>query len=1063
MSTKVPTLIIGLGGIGSEIVERIELRTQNKEKNYKKYVRDNIQFVIMDTDESSIRERRKNGYEGYCVSLSGDVSVGKCLEWDDDARNNWFPADNIFKNKSIAEGAGQVRAISRLAFQRSIRIGALTPLHDAIESLFQQSISFTEQELKVILVSTVAGGTGSGVFLPLAMYLKDYMKNKYSASEVKIDTCLILPEILESLQSNRNERNNLYSNGYAALKEVSYFMYKTDNNIRDAVSIKLPKEYNEKLIKHTESPFDFCFLFGRLTRKKRMLGTLEVYKEAIERCIYTQFIGAYSEKFFSVEDNMLVSNINEVKKHKEELQANISGDNAENTSLNYEESNIVEDANNSKRVKEDKKEKNEPESGMENETRDYFVEKRKIVLSRFASASCFKVYYPYEEIVEYLSLSWGLDIVSREWRKYDEEIRLFKYGERKKIEMGISGVERSSSEEFLNSVKRMADKEDKLSQRIISCEKKEKNITRFVEQFEKCINESIEQELNLWNRIEDEKNYLEERKLSKKDIRAFLGYYSELEKEIERIKETVTTNIEYELIKLHENEEEWKETFLEFYCKEERNGEWKSPNEIRYILSGIVEELTKKYESKAVDLKYARAEFNKYIKRENEIGKSDEMLKDRKLWKGWLDKKHIEERLSEVYGHILVNSQKVLRAEVTTYCYSKLREHIDDILKNYEKYFDEYENTRYYFEKRISDLNERFNDCVHGVEWLVYTNEKCTEKMKEKMRQKRVYYEIGGKVSEWIYKFCGRKEREKKEKQEELMKNMWIELFEQNYKKEFDFNLFDAFANEAECEEANDDIDLYIMQRLEMAEKDFSASLLTACRKDDASNRAWCIFSPNLASGMSYNKVKNHYFRSAKAIRDDRELDVDKRSIIFYQNRYGIESFMVDFAANNPGHGNTFPIGAGYESYYDIINRITGQDEKATLTPHIDNTWHRREIMPDMDREMEIEYIKWTLKIIVVKMVYQDKILGQKSDKITISGNVIEECIWNMQEEREEYRNYLERLANKGIIASVKNEFNVKVIEYVNLESQKQNNTQYLKILKEAVKRAEEELTKEIN
>lgn len=1004
MSTRVPTLIIGLGGIGSEIVERIEIRTQNKKDTFfRNYIRDNIQFVIMDTDENSIRERRQSGYKGYFVTLSGDVSVGKCLEWDEDARIKWFPKDGIFKNKSIAEGAGQVRAVSRLAFQRAIRVGALEPLHKAIGALFRQSINNTNQELKIVLVSTIAGGTGSGVFLPLAMYLKEYMKNKYSGSGVKIDACLILPEVLESLKSNRNERNNLLSNGYAALKEVSYFMYRTDNKLDDNdVYIKLPNEDGNGETIHKDSPFDFCFLFGRLTEKKKEFENLEAYKKAVEQCIYTQFIGSYSGRFFSIEDNMLMANINEVK-HEEKTEG------------------------------------------------------RQIVLARFASAGCFKVYYPYKEIAEYLALSWGVDIMAKEWLKYDEEVRNFNCLQRKNAEAGIDVIEQTDAEAFVNAVKRVAEKEDNLAKEIMEREEEEKNAEKFVAQLERYINVNVEEEMYLWDEIRDEKRYLDSGMFTQNGLREFFNYYSKLEKNISVIREKVTTNIEYEVMKLHDNEDEWKDVFLEFYLKKKKRDEWRSPNEIRYILSEIVLQLTDKYESAAKELENARSELSRYIKREIDIEKSDIIIKERKVLSGRRDKKKIGKQISDIYEHILFSSEKVLRGEVCACCYSMMKSYVEDLLKNYQLYFEEYENMKYYYERRIQELEERFDNTVQGIEWLVCANRQCTEEMLKRMQQKNNYYQIGGEVSEWIYQYCSKcgdknGDYRLKSKQGELMKEMWADMFIRNYQDDFDFNLFDAFAKEAQYTGKHIDVDLYIIQQLERAEKEFSVPLVTACRKDVGTNAAWCIFSPTLAQGMSYATVKAHYFQNAKSVCDNNEMDADKRSIVFYQNRYGLEPFMIDFANSNQGEDNNFPIGGGYKAYHNMINHITGSTDKATLTPHIDNSWHKREIMRDMDREMQVQYLKWAIKsILIEKMLCKQNSMDNEPK---LDNAAIEKRIWNIYETIEEYKKIVKKnsLSMESIgIEKIKKDY-VDSLE----------NSEYKKCVEEALAYATEEMKIEL-
>lgn len=948
MIAKVPTIMIGLGGIGSEIVEKVEIKTQNKDCSYKKYVRDNIQFVLMDTDENSMRERRRNGYQGYMVSLAGDVSIGKCLEWDEDARKDWYPGDNIFKLKSIAEGAGQVRSISRLAFHRAIRVGALKPLFEAIEMLFRQSENNTGQELKIVLVSTLAGGTGSGVVLPLAMHLKEYMKKTYSGSGVKINACLILPDVLESLKSTNNERDNLFSNGYAALKEISYFMYKTDNQIKnDMVYINLPDDDGYGLVRHNDSPFDFCFLFGRLTMKKKVLGNLEAYKDAVFKCLYTQFIGSYSSKYFSIEDNMIIGNINKAEQSEEG---------------------------------------------------------RRVVLSRFASANCFRVFYPYKEISEYLSLNWALDVMEKEWMKYDREVNNFYVEQQKRKERGLEVVEKNENESFIDAVERLAEKGDEKALKLIEDKKAADTL---VDKFTEYIYSNVNDELLFWEKIRDEQRYLD-KKSNPGFVTQFLVYYSQLEKEIMRIENKLSENITYEICQIH-NKEEWKEYFIEFYFKD-KNEIWKSPNEIRYFLCRILMVLSKKYEETGKILEEKKNMFKKCEEEMSDLENSEEMGK---ILNGGKNKRIIE-KMSSGYDAILNCSEELLRVIVVVKCYKELENYIKRILAEYQFFFREYEDVIEYFKKRMQELKKWFNESVQGVDRLVCTKEECINEMIRTMKNQKIYSQVGGEVSEWIYKFCNRKNDDLYKKREfamqgEKIKNMWYGMFKQYYGKDFNINLFEAFSREASYEGKKDDVENYIISQLERAEKEYSVPLLTLCRKDSEERLSNCIYPKSLASGMSYSVVKDRYFFNAKAVCDEDGLDTDEKSIIFYQNRYGLESFYVDFFAYDTGKGNVFPIGAGYRAYKSVLERITGSEKSATLTPHIDRHWHRNEVMPEMDHKMVREHAKWAFKAIFIQCMTQKIKINSENQMVFEDGqrmsvdNAVNYYIFNIFEAQKKY------------------------------------------------------------
>ena len=209
---------------------------------------------------------------------------------------------------------------------------------------------------------------------------------------------------------------------------------------------------------------------------------------------------------------------------------------------------------------------------------------------------------------------------------------------------------------------------------------------------------------------------------------------------------------------------------------------------------------------------------------------------------------------------------------------------------------------------------------------------------------------------------------------------------------------------------------------------------------------------------MNYEKVKKQYFRNTKAICDEESLDVDKRSIVFYQYRYGIESFMPDFVLRNSGVTDSFPLGAGYRAYRNVLNKLTKCEDNAKITPHIDNKWHRKEVMPEIDIFMEIEYTKWSLKICYVK---------NKADNKAVDGlineNDIYEYIWNLVKAQEIYMDYMKKNAVLEKLNDL-DDFTKAVEIYKNkLKAKKDYAQEYLDIVDVAQKRALLELQEDCN
>lgn len=170
-----PTLLVGLGGTGSKIVCRVsQMVTEEQRKR--------IGFAVFDTDINELREIREANPFIKTIQTSTKLTVGEYLNIDTHARDEWFPVNGILNSKSLTEGAGQVRAISRLALDTAIRAGNMEPLHNAIEELYKLEGDSSEQALRVVIVSSLAGGTGSGLILPVALYLKNYLATKFQAT-----------------------------------------------------------------------------------------------------------------------------------------------------------------------------------------------------------------------------------------------------------------------------------------------------------------------------------------------------------------------------------------------------------------------------------------------------------------------------------------------------------------------------------------------------------------------------------------------------------------------------------------------------------------------------------------------------------------------------------------------------------------------------------------------------------------------------------------------------------------------------------------------------------------
>lgn len=297
-----PTIIIGLGGIGSDICCRVS-RLVLDEKQRKR-----IRFVCIDTDINDLARRKEEDPRILTIQTSAPYMVSNYLETNTNARDNWFPNHNILMGKTPTEGAGQVRAISRLAFEEAIREGRMRVLEKAIEELYFLDGASAPQAVRVIIVSTLAGGTGSGIVLPVALYVRHFLETRFRKSASVMRGFFLLPEIMFGNKSPE-ECGSLCCNAYASMRELDAFMRRGDGALSGpkyrSLKLELPDPSTGGYVDYRVSPFNFCFLYDKRNTDDLQLKSFDDYKEHAANTIYAQAISGMSSRSNSNEDNAI--------------------------------------------------------------------------------------------------------------------------------------------------------------------------------------------------------------------------------------------------------------------------------------------------------------------------------------------------------------------------------------------------------------------------------------------------------------------------------------------------------------------------------------------------------------------------------------------------------------------------------------------------------------------------------------------------------------------------------------------------------------------------------------
>ncbi len=369
-----PTLFVGVGGTGCKIVKKVADLCAPEEK-------DNINFLCLDTNVNDLSDVANGKSQIYWVQTSNTQTVGSYLDYDEEARKKWFPKNAVMYDKTVSEGAGQVRAISRLALNSTIKTGKIRPLYDSIDDLFRKTGKDMKQAMRVVIASTASGGTGSGIILPLCMFIRDYVKEKYPNTSLIVRSLILLPETLDSVIDSQTERDSQARNAYATVKELNAFMMKgsgfidLDDDLKQFSNLHVDVSIagSDKQKSLSLLPMDFCFLMDGQDAEDSTMISIGQYIEQAAQALYEQNIGPMQKKAFSVEDNII-------------------------------------------------KEMTKPGNYGRN---------------RFGGIGAGVIRYPYEKVADYVAYDLAIDSIggdgeATKWTKYDNAIRAYKAEQKKR-------------------------------------------------------------------------------------------------------------------------------------------------------------------------------------------------------------------------------------------------------------------------------------------------------------------------------------------------------------------------------------------------------------------------------------------------------------------------------------------------------------------------------------------------------------------------------------------------------------------------------------------------------
>ena len=299
--TIIPTLVIGVGGTGLEVITRLRrLVTESYGSLDKLPI---VGFLHIDADEN---------YKLSNPAMAGPPLQASEKYWSqvklEDAKriaaspdgfswfHEWLPPELISKPEVLEseKGAGQIRACGRFSFFfnrdiiRQKCIEARTRIQGHEQTMITDYKLTVKSELNIFVIGSISGGTGSGMLIDLGYSLREWFRGEFI-----LKTAAIIPS--PDAFANIPADMRIKENGYAALMELNYF---SDENTKYSV-LYGPNE-NSRL-EDSRPPYDYTYIVGIKNESVKL--EVDEVREMMAQNIFLDLVSDYSPYKRSIRDN----------------------------------------------------------------------------------------------------------------------------------------------------------------------------------------------------------------------------------------------------------------------------------------------------------------------------------------------------------------------------------------------------------------------------------------------------------------------------------------------------------------------------------------------------------------------------------------------------------------------------------------------------------------------------------------------------------------------------------------------------------------------------------------
>jgi len=928
---QVPTLLLGLGGIGSQIVDDVYGRIP-------KDVRDEelIGVHAFDTDVNDIAKLDHLDLGDHVTQTSAPMRVENYLHLAGLIVEDWFPRyfpngkeNHILLNKTLTEGAGQIRPVSRLAFRAAMEEGALSSFESDVRSLLEAQGDNVNTSLRVMVVCSIVGGTGAGMFLQTALYLRDYLQQEVGAQSFLIRGAFVLPDILlntGTISSGGDQEENVMSNAYACLKELDAITKNEGPNIEleyrpDQVTVEGDTDLS---VSGGAPPFKFAFLYDYENTAGQNLGNFSSYMRQVAKTIHLQLFSPVSGAQFSDEDNQIMR-----------LVGTKGG-------------------------------------------------------ARYAGAGVATLEYPYSDVVDYCALQWASSALSGQWlrldNEYDEEVEEWQ----RDRETGVNRPKPKIAERYVKLLEMHATEEnpDPFFRRVYESAHRldeDGNPTTpkseaFLNALVEWIESHAENDTDVEEQIRRADQELQEDLLTDQDhvrqtVQRSERALDNLEDEIKKfIDENKTVLFNQAVLRdYHEPDKAGGQDYRLNTWILDREGSPLHPVAVRYFLYQVKLGLDEELSSLRTECDNLKAAIDAYDEAFNVPG-TDQTEDPRRRVNQALNQgvlgRLFNNKLSS-FAELYASQARTHRQNLAAYQRARLQERVfrsvlkavDDLIDRLEDYFDDLEDVQDRLEDRVEDrATEHENQSDPTRRFVLATREHKEYFWDELSTRRTSSVLLTEELAEEIYVdhydryYDERRSRQpvRDEPTREGRAGETAQQFEdtvvswcrQSLQEEDRLNLNVVQALREEARRRRQDETQHIKDHVDDLE-----SLARPCinprrtKEDDAGtfngSTYWGVHPDSVAGvdddddrrGTLPQNLSTQWF-GQDLIRHDA---FSRYELTCYRNLYGARA--ANLRKFSAGDDLSAP-GSYYRAYRERLRRLTGKSDRPAVTPHLDRRWH---------------------------------------------------------------------------------------------------------------------------